>query len=155
MTNTDDEMSSSDRLLMRALAEAIGGELPPVDLTARCQGLVAWIDVESELAGILDQPMTEAAGTRGASASAVVLGFASADGGIVVELTPVDDGLRGQLLGGESREVVARTVTGLTDSLPVDGLGGFSLSPPPSGTIRLEFELIADGRRIHTDWFVI
>ena len=34
MTNADDEMSASDRILMQALAQAIGGPRPPIDLAA-------------------------------------------------------------------------------------------------------------------------
>jgi hypothetical protein len=39
-------------------------------------------------------------------------------------------------------------------SSPVDDVGGFEVSNPPSGTIRLEFE-ISENRRIHSDWFVV
>lgn len=155
VTNADDEMSRSDRILMNALAEAVGGPRSPIDLAERCEGLLAWIDVESELAALLDQPVAEAAGTRGATSSAVALEFTIADGSCVIELTPSEDVLSGLVLGGETRLVIVRTAAGVSHTLPVDELGGFSLSDPPSGTIRLEFELFGDGRRIHTDWFVI
>jgi hypothetical protein len=154
VTNADEEMSASDRILMKALAEAIGGTPPPVDLVARCQGLLAWIDVDSELAMLLDQPVAEAAGTRGATASAT-LEFVVDDGSCVIELTPTENALRGQLLGGTAQQIVVRTAAGATHSLPVDELGNFALDQPPSGTIRLELELNPEGRRIHTDWFVV
>jgi hypothetical protein len=154
VTNADDEMSASDRILMKALAEAIGGSRPPVDLVARCEGLLAWIDVDSELAMLLDQPVAEAAGTRGATASAT-LEFVVDDGSCVIELTPAENVLRGQLLGGQAQQVVVRTAAGVTRSLPVDELGGFALDDPPSGAMRLELELFSEGRRIHTDWFVV
>lgn len=154
MTNADEEMSASDRILMKALAEAIGGTPPPVDLVARCQGLLAWIDVDSELAMLLDQPVAEAAGTRGATASAT-LEFVVDDGSCVIELTPTENALRGQLLGGTAQQIVVRTAAGATHSLPVDELGNFALDQPPSGTIRLELELHPESRRIHTDWFVV
>jgi hypothetical protein len=154
VTNADDEMSASDQALMRALAGVIGGPRPPVDLVARCEGLLAWIDVDSELAMLLDQPMAEAAGTRGAASATAALEFAAGDGSCVIEVTPAADALRGQLLGGEAAVVVARTTTGNTTSSPIDELGAFEISNPPAGTIRLEFDL-AEGRRIHTDWFVI
>jgi hypothetical protein len=147
-------MSASDRILMKALAEAIGGTPPPVDLVARCEGLLAWIDVDSELAMLLDAPVAEAAGTRGATTS-VTLEFAVDDGSCVIELTPSEDALRGQLLGGETAQIVVRTAAGATHSMPVDELGNFALDRPPSGTIRLELELNPEGRRIHTDWFVV
>ena len=154
MTHADDEMSSSDRILMLALADAIGGPVPPIDLVAHCEGLLAWIDVESELAELLDQPVAEAAGTRGAAASATPLEFSVMDGTCVIEITPSDDVLSGQVLGGEAQAVVVRTTTGASQSSTVDSLGAFEISNPATGTIRLEFDF-ADGRRIHTDWFVI
>ncbi len=155
MTSPDDEMSASDRNLMQALAEAIGGQRPPVDLAARCEGLIAWVDVDSELARLLDESASEAAGTRGAAASAVAFEFAVEDGTFVIELEPSVGALRGQLLGDVADHVIVRTATGLTHSLDVDGLGNFLLDNPPSGAIRLELELTATSRRIHTDWFVI
>lgn len=155
MSSADDELSASDRHLMQALAEAIGGQRPPIDLAARCEGLIAWIDVDSELAMLLDESVSEAAGTRGATSSAVAFEFAIADGTCVIEVTPSDGVLRGQLLGGDADHVILRTAAGLTHSLPVDELGNFLLDNPPSGAIRLELELIAASRRIHTDWFVI
>jgi hypothetical protein len=155
VSNADDEISASDRILMKALAEAIGGPRPPVDLVARCEGLLAWIDVESELAMLLDQTVAEAAGTRGAAPSATTLEFAVDDGTCVIELNPAEDMLRGQLLGGEAQQILVRTAAGATYSLPVDESGNFALLDPPSGTMRLELELLVDSRRIHTDWFVV
>ena len=154
MSNVDDEMSSSDRLLMQALADAIGGPRPPIDLVARCEGLLAWIDVDSELAMLLDQPVVETAGTRGATLSPTVLEFVVGDGSCVIEITLSEGGIRGQLLGGEASAAVARLTTGEGISAPIDGLGVFEITEVPSRSIRLELELI-DGRRIHTDWFVI
>jgi hypothetical protein len=155
VTSPDDEMSAPDRNLMRALAEAIGGQRPPIDLVARCEALLSWIDVDSELAILLDQPVAEAAGTRGATSSALTFEFAIADGSCVIEVTLPDGGLRGQLLGGETQHVIVRTAAGVTHSLPVDEFGNFSLDNPTLGAIRLELELLGASRRIHTDWFVI
>ncbi len=154
MSDADDEMSSSDRLLMEALADAIGGPRPPIDLASRCEGLLAWIDVDSELAELLDQPIGEAVGTRGAVTSSTTFEFVVGDGSCVIEITPSGTGLHGQLLGGEAQSVVARTTAGAATSSLIDALGAFELSDELSGSIRLELEL-SDGRRIHTDWFVI
>jgi hypothetical protein len=154
VTSADDEMSASDRILMRALAQAIGGPPPPIDLAARCEGLLAWIDVDSELAMLLDLPVAEAAGTRGTATSPTTLEFAVGDGSCVIELNPSDDVLRGQLLGGEAARAVVRTAAGASTSSPIDEFGAFEINDPPPGTIRLEFDL-NDGRGIHTDWFVI
>lgn len=154
MTNADDELSAQDRALMQALAEAIGAPRPPTDLVARSQGLLAWLDVDAELAELLDQPVAETAGTRGSAPPATTLEFVVGDGTCVIELTPSPEALRGQLLGGDADTVVARATDGTTRSAPIDALGAFRIDAPPSGTTRLEFDL-TDGRRIHTDWFVV
>lgn len=140
---------------MQALTEAIGGPRPPVNLVARCEGLVAWIDVDSELAMLLDQPVAETAGTRGAAPSDTTLEFALDDGTFVIELETAELVLHGQLLGGHAQQIMIRTAAGAIRALPVDELGNFVLIDPPSGTIRLELELGPHGRRIHTDWFVL
>ena len=139
---------------MKALAEAIGSEQLPADLIARCEGLLGWTDVDAELAELLEQPQLESSGTRGTAGPTATLQFTVADGSCVIEVTPYADALRGQLLGGQSQHVVVRTIDGTTQSSPVDDHGGFEVSNPPSGTIRLEFDL-SESRRIHSDWFVV
>lgn len=139
---------------MKALAEAIGADRLPADLIARCEGLLGWIDVEAELAELLEQPQLESSGTRGTAGPGATLQFTVADRSCVIEVTPSADGLRGQLLGAQSQHVVVRTIDGTVQSSPVDDSGGFQVSNPPSGTIRLEFDL-SENRRIHSDWFVV
>ena len=155
MTGADEQMPASDRILMKALGEALGGVQPPADLAARCEGLLGWLDVDAELAEFLDQSALDSTGTRGPAGSTPTLEFTVADGSCVIELNPLKNVMRGQLLGGEAQHVVVRTAAGDTHALPVDELGHFSLDQPISGSIRLELELFPDGRRIHTDWFVV
>jgi hypothetical protein len=154
VTNADDEMSPSDRALMQALAEAIDAPPPPTDLVARCEGLLTWIDLDAELAMILDQPVAEAAGTRGV-VSAPTLEFVVDDGSCVIELDVSLALLRGQVLGVHAQQVVIRTAAGTTHAVVVDETGHFSLDDPLSGAIRLELEPFSESRRIHTDWFVV
>ena len=153
MTSADDEMSASDRALMQALAEAVGGTAPPTGLVARCEGLLDWMNVDAELAELLEQPMLEAAGTRGAADVVDLLEFSVADGTCVIEVTPSAHVLRGQVLGAEAREITVRTGDGVGRTATIGDQGRFEISNPPSGGIRLELD--AAGRRIHTDWFVI
>jgi hypothetical protein len=155
VSDADDEMSPSDRILMKALAEARGDAQPRSDFLDRCEGLLAWLDVDSELAALLDQPVVEAAGTRGTASSDTALVFVVDDGSCVIELTPSEDSLRGQLLGGQAYEIVARTSADVVHRAVIDELGIFSIENPPTGTIRLELELFSESRRIHTDWFVV
>jgi hypothetical protein len=155
VSSADDEMSPSDRILMQSLAQAVGTTEPPTDLIARCEGLLTWLDVESELAVLLDQPVAEAAGTRGAASSATTHEFAIDDGSCVIELDVSSEHLRGQVLGATAQQIVIRTAPGTTHIVPVDETGHFSLEDPPSGPIRLELEPSSESRRIHTDWFVV
>lgn len=154
MTGADEQMPASDRILMKALAEALGGVQPPADLAARCEGLLGWLDVDAELAELLDQSALDSTGTRGPAGSTPTLEFTVADGSCVIEISTTEGVLRGQLLGGEAQQVVVRTSAGTSQSALIDELGAFEFSNPPSGTIRLEFELF-DDRRIHSDWFVV
>ncbi len=155
MSNADDEMSPEDRVLMKALTEAVGSPQLPPDLLERCAGLLSWIDVDAELAVLLDQPVPEAAGTRGASSVDSTLVFTVEDGSCVIELTPSENALRGQILGAQASAIVIRTAANVTHTASVDETGNFSIDAPPMGAIRLELELISEIRRIHTDWFVV
>jgi hypothetical protein len=151
VSNADDEMSTPDRALLRALAEALG-EQPPADLTERCEGLLAWIDVDAELAELLDEAAPT--GVRGSGGSASTLEFTIADRTCVIELVVSPRKLSGHVLGAHAPLATARTVDGAAESAPIDEHGGFELIDPPPGTTRIELDL-EDGRRIHTDWFVI
>lgn len=154
MTNeVDDEMPPPDKHLMALLKAAVGGAIPSEELLAQCEGLLAWIDVDADIAMLLDQPVAEAAGTRGAAAT-TGLEFAVDDGSCVIELTPLPGLLRGQLLGEVATTVVLRSVAAAAQSAAIDELGGFEFDQPASGTVRLEVHL-SSGRRVHTDWFVI
>ncbi len=151
VSNADDELSTPDRALMRALAEALG-EPAPAGLIERCEGLLGWIDVDAELAELLDEAVAAPIGVRGQPAS--TMQFTIADRTCLIEIAPSPRKLSGQLLGAHARSALLRTAGGVAESSPIDDLGGFELRDPPSGAIRLEFDL-DDGRRIHTDWFVI
>ena len=148
-----DDPDERDRALLDALAQALAGPASVDDLIARCEGLLTWIDVDAELASLLDQAPAELAGTRGGSAS-TDLEFTVDDGSCVVEITLVDGQVRGQIIGPAPERVTLRTVTGTATPVDVDGLGAFVIENPPSGSARVELELDA-GRRIHTAWFVI
>ena len=147
-----DDLPESDRALMDALRIALGGEPIPPDLAARCEGLLTWADVDSELAALLE-PELELPGTRGADSTAT-LEFSVANGSCVVEATPSHGVIHGQLLGRVATAVFARTATGGVESGAVTKSGAFEVRVPSAGLVRLECDF-SDERRIHTDWFVI
>lgn len=139
---------------MRALARAMGTTPEGSrELIERCQGLIAWIDVDAELAALLERPAEELAGTRGGATSAA-LEFTIADGTCAIELDMSDEAVQGQILGGRAIDMHVRSPDGSTSTVAVDEQGFFDLGNPPRGTIRLELEL-DDGRRVHSDWFVV
>lgn len=146
--------SEADARLMAELGRALGPAPSDDDLIARCEGLLAWIDVEADLAELLEQSPAELAGTRGGPGEPSALEFSVADGTCIVELRVEDGSLHGQVVGPAPAAVAIRVVTGLVEPAPVDELGMFTIDRPPSGSARVEIEF-PDGRRIHTDWFVI
>jgi hypothetical protein len=140
-----------DQALLGALAAAFG-TADDADLIRRCEGLLTWVDVEAELATLLDQAPAELAGTRG-GAAASDLEFTIDDGTCVIEVKVADGSVRGQILGVAPEHVVLRVVTGVVTPAEVDDFGAFSITAPPPGSARIELNVA--GRRIHTDWFVI
>jgi hypothetical protein len=149
-----DDLPEADARLLAALGGALGPAPSDDDLIARCEGLLAWTDVEAELAELLEQAPAELAGTRGGADEPTALEFSIADASCVVELRIEDGTLHGQVVGPVPASVAIRVVTGIVAPAPVDGTGTFTVEHPPSGSARVEIEF-PDGRRIHTDWFVI
>jgi hypothetical protein len=152
--DADDTPDASDRTMLDALAAAFGPSRPVDDLIDRCQGLLTWIDIDAELATLIEQAPAELAGTRGGGSTSADLEFTVDDGTCVIEIKIVGGRVRGQILGPAPDQITLRVVTGIATPATVDELGTFEIADPPPGSARLELEL-GEGRRIHTDWFVI
>jgi hypothetical protein len=146
--------SEADARLLAELGRALGPAPSDDDLIARCEGLLAWIDMEAELAEMLERTPAELAGTRGDAGEPSGLEFSVTDGSCVVELRLEDGALHGQVVGPLPESVAVRVVTGLVEPALIDELGMFTIDRPPAGSARVEIQF-PDGRRIHTDWFVI
>lgn len=151
-TDTPDALDERDRALLTALARALG-TVDDTDLIARSAGLLAWIDVDAELAELLERPPAELAGTRG-DAAAADLEFTIDDGTCVIEVSVGGGTVRGVVLGVAPERVSLRSVTGELHDAEFDAVGTFTITASISGTARVELEL-GEERRIHTDWFVI
>lgn len=147
-------LSEADARLMAELGRALGPAPSDDGLIARCEGLLTWLHVDAELAELLERTPAELAGTRGGPGEPSSLEFSVADGTCIVELRVENGSLHGQVVGPTPANVAIRVVTGVVEPAPVDELGMFTIDRPPSGSARVEIEF-PDGRRIHTDWFVI
>ena len=150
----DEAQSDEDARLIARLGEALGPDLPPPGLVARAEGLVAFAEVDRELAELLDPARAEPAGVRGPAGVDTALVFEVADGSIAVELTVERDRLRGQVLAGSPAEVVLEPLAGPARTCPVDALGRFAFDQPAAGPTRLR---LRDGstRPVTTDWFLL
>jgi hypothetical protein len=149
---SDESPDERDRALLIALARALG-TVDDTDLIARSTGLLAWIDVDAELAALLERPPAELAGTRG-DAAAADLEFTVDDGTCVIEISVRDGTVRGVVLGVTPEHVAVRSVTGELHEAEFDAVGAFTVNAAVAGSARVELDL-GEERRIHTDWFVI
>lgn len=149
---SDESPDAHDRALLAALARALG-TVDDTDLIARSTGLLAWIDVDAELAALLERPPAELAGTRG-DAAAADLEFTVDDGTCVIEISVAGGTVRGVVLGVAPEHVAVRSVNGDLHGAEFDAVGAFTVIAPVSGSVRVELDLGGE-RRIHTDWFVV
>jgi hypothetical protein len=147
----EDALPAEDAGLLAELSEALGRDPLPAGLLDRAEGLLAWMDVERELAGLLDDADVELAGTRGGVTTGLV--FATPGGDVAVEVTFEDGGLAGQVLAGEPASVLLERSDGSTTTVPVDELGRFGVQRPDRGPVRLHLPA-APGRTVVTDWFM-
>jgi hypothetical protein len=148
----DDMIDDADRRTLDALGDALGRETLPDGLLDRAAGLLAWADIDHELASLLDEADLEQAGTRGAAIGSL-LEFRLDDGTIVIDVDIDERAVRGQIVGGDATRVELARADGRVDGVEVDDLGSFSFDDVTPGSVRIV--LRSGGRAIHTDWFVV
>jgi hypothetical protein len=152
--DADDVESPDDRRLLSELAAALGLDPVPDRLVEICEGLVAWDDVDHELATLLDEHADEPAGVRGPGAVlADQLSFGVSDGSTVVELRLATGRVTGQVVPAGAVEAVFERLGGALQRTPVDDLGRFVFDDVGSGPARVR--LGGPGRWVVTDWFVL
>ncbi len=147
-----DEISDDEAPLLAELGRAVGSDPVPDGLIERAAGLVAWFDVDAEIAALLDEA-AEPAGTRGGTTTAVR--FATADRSTEIELDIDGDRIVGFVLAGSARSVVAVRADGhASPAVEVDDLGRFELVAGAGGPHRLRL-VDPVGAAVMTDWFVL
>jgi hypothetical protein len=150
----DGEPTPADDRLLAELAAMLGRDMPPDGLVERATGLLAWIDVDHELAQLLDEPDLEAAGIRGAPTANALATFEVGDGSVVVELTFDDGRLIGQLLAGAPTRVSLERLDGDVVEAVVDEVGRFVFAEVRVGPARLRWSTSSQ-RPVLTDWFMV
>jgi hypothetical protein len=149
----DDRAPADDERLLRELGSAMGSESLPDGLVDRVDGLLAWADVDHELAALLDASAAEPAGRRGASAApGDELSFELADGDVTVEVAIVGRELAVDVIGADATEVAAELAGGERLPATVDLAGRFVVAGA-HGPVRLLLRI--DGSSVRTDWFTV
>jgi len=148
------EISPVDRHLMAELRVVLGPDLAPAGLIERAEGLVTFMDVDRDLAALLEESSSELAGTRGGAASGDQLTFETADGAVSVEAVITRDRVSGQVLSGTLSEVTLERISSDPLVASVDELGRFTFDNPPPGPARLRWPL-STTRSATSDWFLL
>jgi len=152
--SSEAETTPADERLLADLARMLGRDAPPDGLVERAAGLVDWIDVDHELAELLDEPRLEAAGTRGARTTDTLATFEVGDGSVVIELVLDDGRLVGQVLAGTPSRISLERLNHAVADAVVDDVGRFVFAEVATGPARLRWSTTTE-RPVITDWFVV
>jgi len=142
-----------DDELLRALSRALraAAEVDPAILDT-AKAVYTWRTVDDELAVLAYDSLLDdrtLAGVRAVDAMRT-LTFRSED--LSVEIGITDRAIVGQLVPPTPGEVELREASGATQTIPVDELGTFHLSPVPTGPISLRCRT-SEGLTAVTEWF--
>jgi hypothetical protein len=150
----DDAVTEDEARLLAGLAEVLGPDDLPPGLVSRAEGLVAFMDVDSELAELLEGAAAEPVGARGSATATERLAFETADGSIALEVVVERDVVTGQVLAGALSEVVLEHLDGSVVTAVVDELGRFSIDRTRSGSVRILLQ-VGSAQPVRTDWFLL
>lgn len=156
----DAVLPPEDATLLAALGRALGPDESPAGLVDRAIELLAFADVDAELAALLtdaaDQELAEPAGVRGGAPAPTLLTFGSDDGEVTVEIELGAGEVHGLVVGAAPATVELARADGSSVAAPVDALGRFSFTALPPGPARLVVPGPgATGTTVVTAWFVV
>ncbi len=139
--------------LLTELAAALRAERAvPARFLAAGRAAFTWHTVDAELAALTTdpaEPATAGAGNRDEQAGLRALTFVSSRATVEVEVT--DDALLGQVAPPQPGEVTLRSRDGSGQTVPVDDIGWFRISPRPVGLFQLHLRT-GSGLSVLTEW---
>jgi hypothetical protein len=153
MSDTPDDASADDARLLADLTTALGPDPLPDGLLTRADGLLGWMDVDEQLALLLEETSVEPSGVRSAG-TATATTYELADGSVQLELSVGPGEVRGQVLSGTASRVVVERADGATVASIVDDLGQFAFTGLSHGPARLRLER-GSALPVVTEWFVL
>jgi hypothetical protein len=142
---------NDDDALLAALEQALHPtETVPDYITRTARACYAWHQIDSELATLTyDSTSDESELTRTRSASAVLRTLSFEAGELTLELELRPDGVAGQIITTQGRELELQLGNGQTTAVNLTQHGYFKISPAPRGPFRLRCRL-ADNRVVST-----
>lgn len=147
------EPSEDELWFLDALRRAIPADRVPDGLIQRSVGLVSLMDLDRDLAELLESAEPELIGMRGGSDQVEALRFEMAEGGVSIELVLERDAIVGTVLAGDVDQVVLESGEGDLHTSRVDSVGQFELPTTAVRVLRLRL-LHPTARPITTDWFL-
>ena len=148
-----DEPTEDERQLLAALDRALPSDRMPAGMTQRADALVSMLDLDRDLAALLEAPDPELVGMRGGAALSEALRFEVGDGAIAVEVTIERKALSGTVLRGDLTEVVLEGSAGDLHTSSVDAFGQFEFPATTEHILRLRL-VTTSARSVTTDWFL-
>jgi hypothetical protein len=140
-----------EQRLLDALRRAVPDEQPPPGFISRAEQLLTYLDLERDLAELLEQP-AEPVGMRGGDSGAA-LAFGTADGSVAIDVTVDRATVTAQVLAGAVVSVGLETRTGVVAVTSPDPLGRFAFHDVAPGPTRLSLRRTTTA--VVTDWFLV
>ena len=137
--------------LLDALRRALPDERPPPGFLSRAEQLLTYLDLERDLAELLEQP-AEPAGMRGGGSGAA-RAFGTAAGSVAIDVTVARAPVAAQVLAGALVSVTLEARAGVVAVTSPDPLGRFAFHDVAPGPARLTLRLTTTA--VVTDWFLV
>jgi hypothetical protein len=154
----DDADPQHDDALVDALKAALPPDPLPPGLLDRARSLSTLLDLDRDLAELLESSAAEPAGMRGTAIAPERSTFRSPGGDVVVETTHRAGGLTGVVVRGDVVEVGLESEHGGVATAEVDELGRFAFPAVPATVVRLRFRLRPSGSDrapVTSEWFLL